>query len=162
MILTNLTNGLSIRGFNEAGLGGDLMRIGLSGTVHGAIDMLNASGNFIFWNDTEGEPATDSGDLMQIAGNLNLVNAGDTLKIAEGANGRVGQIALAAGTVAIAIASVTDNSRAFVQLVTPSGGSLTVQYQAVCTAGTLTISANIAAGTINAADTSTLNYFVIN
>ena len=73
-----------------------------------------------------------------------------------------GQTTLISGTKALTIAGLTTNSRAFVQLVTPSGVTLTTSYQAVCTASTLTIQANIAAGTINTADGSTLNYFVIN
>lgn len=82
--------------------------------------------------------------------------------IKEGTNGRVGQTTLVAGTKAITITGLTTSSRAFVELVTPGGGSLTIQYQAVCTANTLTLQANVAAGTINTADTSVLNYFVIN
>lgn len=75
--------------------------------------------------------------------------------------GSSGQTTLVSGTKAITISGVTASSKAFVQLVSPSGGSLTIQYQAVCTTNTLTIQANVAAGTINTADGSTLNYFVI-
>lgn len=72
-----------------------------------------------------------------------------------------GQTTLVAGTKAITIQGLTTSSLGFVQLVTPNTASLTIQYQAVCTANTLTIQANVAAGTINTADISTLNYFVI-
>lgn len=95
-------------------------------------------------------------------GNITLGTAGNALLITEGSNGRVGQVALVAGTKAITITGLTTSSRAFVTLVTPNTTTLTVTYQAVCTADTLTLRANVAAGTINVADISTLNYFVIN
>lgn len=82
--------------------------------------------------------------------------------IVEGTGGRTGQTALVAGTKAITVTGLTTSSRAFVQLVTPGGTSLTTSYQAVCTTNTITIQANIAAGTINTSDTSTLNYLIVN
>lgn len=82
--------------------------------------------------------------------------------VTEGTNGSVGQTALVAGTKAITITGITTSSRAFVQMVTPGSTTLTTTYQAVCTANTLTLQANVAAGTINTADTSTLNYWIIN
>lgn len=101
-------------------------------------------------------------DAITINGNLTLGTAGNALLITEGSNGRVGQTALTLGTVAVTITGLTTSSRAFITLVSPSGVTLTTQYQAVCTSNTLTIQANVAAGTINTADGSTLNYFVIN
>jgi hypothetical protein len=99
---------------------------------------------------------------LNLNANFVLPTVGDGIKIKEGANGMMGQIDLIAGTRAILISGVSTSSRAFVTLVTPTGVALTVNYMAVCTAGTLTITANIDAGTINTADTSTLNYIVIN
>jgi hypothetical protein len=105
---------------------------------------------------------TSPTSTLTVNGDLALSTAGNALKITEGTNGRVGQTTLVSGTKAITISGLTTNSRAFVQLVSPSGATLTVQYQAVCTANTLTIQANLGATTINTADGSTLNYFVIN
>jgi len=104
----------------------------------------------------------DSFNNVTVNGNLTLNTVGAVLSIAEGTNGRVGQTTLVAGTKAITISGLTTSSRAFVQLVTPNTVALTVQYKAVCTANTLTITADVAAGTINNVDVSTLNYFVIN
>lgn len=73
----------------------------------------------------------------------------------------VGQVALVAGTLAITIPGLTTSNRGFVSLVASATGSSTVTYQAVCTANTLTLRANVAAGTINVADVSTVNYFVL-
>lgn len=72
-----------------------------------------------------------------------------------------GQTTLVAGTVAVSVTNVTTSSKAVVTLVTPSGTSLTTHYQAVCTTGTVTIQANVAAGTINSSDISVVNYIVI-
>lgn len=96
----------------------------------------------------------------RFTGNIALTSAGNYIAIKEGSNAFMGQVALVAGTKAISIAGLTTSDRAFVELVTPGSPTLTIQYQAVCTAGTLTLQANVAAGTINTADTSTLNYII--
>lgn len=72
-----------------------------------------------------------------------------------------GQTTLISGTKAISVAGVTTSSKAFITLVTPTGVTLTTQYQAVCTSGTVTLQANVAAGTINTSDGSVVNYFII-
>lgn len=72
-----------------------------------------------------------------------------------------GQTTLVAGTKAITVTGTTTSSKAFISLVSPSNTSLTTIYQGVCTSNTITIQANIAAGTINTADTSVVNYLVI-
>lgn len=123
----------------------------------------NGSNHTEFTTNSSGNLAiVPSGGTTTITGNLTLGTAGNALNITEGTNGRVGQTVLVSGTKAITITGLTTSSRAFVTLVSPSGGSLTIQYQAVCTSNTLTLQANVAAGTINTADGSTLNYFVIN
>lgn len=90
------------------------------------------------------------------------VDLNKKITVAEGSGGYAGQTTLVSGTKAITISGVTTSSRAIITLVTPSGVTLTTTYQAVCTANTLTIQANVAAGTINTADGSTLNYLIIN
>lgn len=102
------------------------------------------------------------GNVAVTNGNLTFGTAGNKITITEGSNGRVGQTVLVSGTKAITISGLTTSSRAFIQLVTPTGVTLTTTYQAVCTANTLTLQANVAAGTINAADGSTVNYWVLN
>lgn len=73
-----------------------------------------------------------------------------------------GQVTLTAGTNAVSVTGVTTSSRAVVTLVS-IGGTVTTtwQYKAVCTAGTVTISAITNTGTTDTTDTSTLNYIVI-
>jgi len=72
----------------------------------------------------------------------------------------IGQVALVAGTKAVAVPGTKATSKAFIQLVTPANAANTVERQAVCTVDTLTITALLAAHTINAADTSTVNYII--
>lgn len=73
---------------------------------------------------------------------------------------RGGTAILAAGTKAISIPGLTTTSRAFTQRTISGNTTLTTGYNAVCTTNTLTITADLAAGTINTADTSTLNYLI--
>lgn len=74
----------------------------------------------------------------------------------------VGQTTLVAGTKAITIAGLLTTSKAFLQVVSPLTAGSTVDIQAVCTANTLTITALIAAKTINVADVSIVNYMILN
>lgn len=74
-----------------------------------------------------------------------------------------GQTTLVAGTKAISLTGVTTSSKAFVQAVSQGGTvSTTFEYSAVCTSGTVTITAITTGNVTNALDTSTLNYYVIN
>lgn len=123
----------------------------------------------IFMSMDQVNPAIDfyeggaaNSNVFNLAGNLKLTTAGNKIIITEGANGRLGQTTLVTGAKAITISGLTTSSRAFLQMVTPSGTTLTTGYQAVCTTNTLTIQADVAAGTINTADGSTLNYIIYN
>lgn len=77
-----------------------------------------------------------------------------------------GQTSLSSGTKAVSItagAGVSSSSKAFVTLVSQSGTvTTTIQYIAVCTTNTVTISAVTTAGTnaLNTLDGSTVNYLV--
>lgn len=96
----------------------------------------------------------------RLDGNVTLPTAGNKILLKEGSGGFMGQVALTAGTNAVTVSGVTTSTRCFPALVTPSGASLTVNYQCVCTANTVTLQANLAATTINTSDTSTLNYIL--
>lgn len=132
----------------------------ISGTNGYGLYLDDWSGSGLFTNQYAIFSANTSPSVLN--GNLSLATVGNELKVAEGSGGFAGQVALVAGTKAITITGVTTSSRAFVTLVTPGSTSLTTAYQAVCTANTLTLQANVAAGTINISDTSTLNYFIVN
>lgn len=72
-----------------------------------------------------------------------------------------GKATLVAGTLAITIPGLTSTNDAITGIITPANGSLTVKFQAVCTTNTLTITALLAAGTINTADTSVVAYSIV-
>lgn len=75
--------------------------------------------------------------------------------------GAKGQISLSSGTISIGVSGVTTSSKAFVTFVSIGGTVATTwQYKAVCTSGTVTITAITNTGSTNTSDTSTLNYFV--
>lgn len=76
-----------------------------------------------------------------------------------GNNPIIGQTTLVAGTLAIAAPGTLITSKAFVQLVSAAHAS-TVERAAVCTANTLTITALLAAKTINVADVAVVNYMI--
>lgn len=120
--------------------------------------------NGVVQNTEVGNPTVYNANCKFIgAYNSTTTNIGSKgISLTEGTGMRIGQTTLVAGTKAITISGLTTSSRAIITLVTPSGASSTIQYQAVCTSNTLTIQANVAAGTINTSDGSTVNYLVIN
>ncbi len=74
---------------------------------------------------------------------------------------RSGQVALTAGVATITITGLTTGSIATTGFVAIGGTIATTwQYQAVCTANTLTITAITNAGATDTTDTSTINYMV--
>ena len=102
-----------------------------------------------------------SGVVPSLGGDGVDVNVGGALNVTS----RIaGQTTLVAGTKAITVTGVTTSSLAFVSIVSsvPGAGSLTVSHRAVCTTDTVTITALVAAGSPNTADTSVVNYLVIN
>lgn len=76
------------------------------------------------------------------------------------------QTTLVAGTKAIDLSTgpyvglVGATSKAIVQVVSPLTATLTVERQVVCTVNTVTITALLAAKTINAADVSIVNVII--
>lgn len=92
--------------------------------------------------------------VLPLAGKINIT---------EGTNGSAGQTTLVAGTKAITITGITTSTRAFVSLVSQGGVSTGVYaYVGVCTANTLTISADNVTGALINTDTSVVNYWVEN
>lgn len=106
-----------------------------------------------------GAPVYTHGDITTTAGNL-VIGTG---RLTVGAK-VAGQTTLVAGTKAITVSGVTTSSLAFVSIVNaiPGAGNATVSHKAVCTTDTITITALVAAGTINNVDLSVVNWFVVN
>ena len=71
-----------------------------------------------------------------------------------------GQTTLVSGTKTITVTGATSASVIQVTLLSPSGATLTVQYQGSCTTGSCTIQSNLGATTINTADGSTVQYTI--
>jgi hypothetical protein len=124
-----------------------------------AITIINSASLYI---DGAGTGATNNYAFLVNNGNIGLSTAGQRILITEGTNSMVGQTTLVAGTIAITISGLTTVSRGFCQRVVSNNVALTVEYNCVCTANTLTITADVAGGTININDTSVLNYIVYN
>jgi hypothetical protein len=71
-----------------------------------------------------------------------------------------GTCTLVAGTVTVTLAGVTATSRVCVTRTTSNTTTSTVGYRVTKTTGSFTVIADLAAGTINTADISTLDYIV--
>lgn len=142
---------------NTSGAG--VTTIGTGGT--GATNIGNATGNTAVTGSLTASTTLTAtlGNITATNGNLVLGTAGNKLSIATGANASIGtSAAMTAGTITIATTAVTANSIIFLTVNTPGG-----------TQGTLSApTASIVAGTSfvidssNAADTSTVNWLIIN
>lgn len=75
--------------------------------------------------------------------------------------GTAGDAVLVAGTVAVTIPGLTASNKVVLTRHIANTTSLTVEYQYAVTTNTLTITAAVAAGTINVADISTITYAVV-
>ncbi len=80
---------------------------------------------------------------------------------ATGLVGSSGRATLVAGTVTVSVPGLTAANNVVVSMLTPGTPSLTTEYQAVAGTDSIVIRANVAAGTINSADTSTLVFAVV-
>lgn len=124
------------------------------GATVGAIDIGSSSTTATTYKGT-------SSTTHSFTGNILFTALGNNIQVKEGSGGRMGQVALVAGTKAITISGLTTSTRAFHGFVSPGGTVTTTwQYKLVCTLNTLTITAIDNTGTINTADTSTINYFL--
>lgn len=113
------------------------INVGYGGVVGGEPNSIIVAGTGVFYINPDGTP-------VQI-----------------GSAPLTGKLTLVAGTKAVALTGITSAANnAFLQLVTPATASSTVDYQAVITNNTLTVTALLAAKTINNADISTLSYII--
>lgn len=92
---------------------------------------------------------------LSVSAIQSAINAAISGFIAKGAGVLIG------GTVAITVPGVTSSNLGFRTLAVPNTAALTLDYKVVCSANTVTITALLADRTINAADISTINYFVL-
>lgn len=97
-------------------------------------------------------PADYNSTALQVGGSVSAIALGGGFRVLEGANSKQGVATLVGGTVTVANASVTANSRIFLSTQSP-GGAVGHPYVSARTAGTsFTITST--SGT----DTSTIAY----
>jgi len=95
------------------------------------------------------------GSITATACDLILETAGRGLKIKEGSNARMGQSTLVGGTVTVSNTSVTANSRIFLTCAVTGG------TQGILSVGTITASTSFVINSSNGADTSTVNWIIV-
>lgn len=95
-------------------------------------------------------------DVLDVAGNVSLVNAGNKIKIATGSNASVGTATLAAGTVTVNTTAVSSSSKIFVTVVSPSG------TQGFLSVPTITDATSFVINSTSATETSTVNWWIVN
>lgn len=100
-----IANGMRI-GANYSSPGFQHLFLGVGGGNKQLI-IVKSNGNVIIQN---GGTFVDSGDKLQIDGNLNLKTAGNKIKIATGTNASVGTATLVNGTITISTTAVTASS----------------------------------------------------
>lgn len=142
------SNGVAICSANAAG--GILFYAGGTAAANLAVNISPAGKMAI------GLTSTIATYTLDVGGDIGIATANKTLRLPST---RLGQATLVAGTVSVSLTGLTTSSRVFIQQVL-SGGTTGTQYKAVCTSGTLTISAISTIGVTVTTDTSTLNYVI--
>ena len=97
-------------------------------------------------------------EKLSVAGNIELTTAGNKLKIATGSNSSMGTATLVAGTVTVSTTAVATGSTIFLTCNTPGGvqGFLSAPVASITNATSFVINSS------NVADTSTVNWWIIN
>lgn len=97
-------------------------------------------------------------DFLEVTGNVALTTAGNKLKIATGSNASIGTATLVAGTVTVSTTVVATGSIIMVSCNTPGGtqGILSAPVASIVNGTSFVINSS------NAADTSTVNWWIIN
>ncbi len=100
---------------------------------------------------------TTPDDALEVEGNIELVTAGNKIKIATGSNASAGVSgAMTAGTITISTTAVTASSLIYLTHASVGG---TV---GVLSVGTITAGTSFVINSSNAADTSTVNWWIVN
>lgn len=92
--------------------------------------------------------------ILTTSGELQLVRAGQGVSIKEGANCRMGQATLVAGTVTVSTTAVTANSRIFLTCAVVGG------TQGILSVGTITAGVSFVINSNSVIDTSTVNWLI--
>lgn len=101
-------------------------------------------------------------DKIQANGNLNLITAGNKIKIATGTNASVGTATFISGTVTLGNTCITSTSRVFCTYVTPIGTLASGFQQGTTLSSSMVINSITTAGVVNVLDNSVFQYWIIN
>jgi len=100
---------------------------------------------------------TAATEAVDVTGNLSLTTAGNKLKIATGSNASIGVSgAMTAGSITISTTAVTSSSIIILTHATVAG------TQGILSVGTITNGTSFVINSSNAADTSTVNWWIVN
>lgn len=140
----------------------------LTGTTHIGLEIVSGN-NYI--NSTSGNTGIglSSGstilDKLTIDGNINLITAGNKIKITTGTNASIGTSTLVNGTVTVLTTAVTSNSIIFATYNTPSGtlaSGLSTPSGSISSGTSFVINSLTTSGIVNTLDNSTVNWWIIN
>lgn len=92
--------------------------------------------------------------LLNTNGDLALKKVGGGFRVSEGANAKMGQATLGAGTATVATTAVSASSRIFLTCAVVGG------TQGILSVGTITASTSFVINSSNGADTSTVNWII--
>lgn len=95
-------------------------------------------------------------EAVTVTGNISLTTPGNKMKIATGSNASLGTSTLVAGTVTVNTTAVATGSTIMLCHNTPGGTQGILSYGTIVNATSFVITSN------NAADTSTVNWWILN
>lgn len=128
-------------------------------TIASNPDYTGTQSSFEVYSIDQNQPRTDLYySSLTVAQILALISAANSNVPGLGTSG---DAVLVAGTVAVTIPGLTTSSKAQLTRHIANTTTLTIEYQYAVTANTLTITAAVAAGTINVADVSTITYTIV-
>lgn len=114
-------------------------------------------------NGSSGAYVWSFGNNLKTSANLYFPILGKGIAIKGGTNGRLLTATLSSGTITVANTSITTNTKAFISLA-PNGASglgIASQYNYVCTANQIVITALDATGATETLDASTIQIYLI-
>lgn len=132
------------------------------GSTYAGTNAAPTNGAVIQGRILAGTTTDNLADQIQANGNINMITAGNKLKIATGTNASVGTAILVAGTVTVSTTAVTTSSLIFLTYKT-AAGTIGRLGTGTITAGTsFVINSLNTDTTVNTSDTSTVNWWIIN
>ncbi|RKR83181.1 hypothetical protein BDD43_3383 [Mucilaginibacter gracilis] len=114
-----------------------------------------AGANYFGGNSLFGTATDNLTDKVQVSGNLNLITAGNKIKIATGTNASIGTATLVSGTVTINTTAAATSSIILLTRATAGGTTGTLSY-------TIVNGTSFTINSSSSADTSTIAYVIIN